>query len=334
MVRKLLTSVLISVAVLAVIVLALIYFDAPVFEAANDKDGIQFAEAVKVDYSDLPSSQSFTARDGTALPYRRYDSSTHTNRLIILIHGSAWHGMQFHAMARALAGAGLGTVIAPDMRGHGANPVRRGDVDYIGQLEEDISDLIGHLAKDQDKQQIIMGGHSSGGGFVVRFAGGAHGHKVDAFVLLAPFLKYNAPTTRANSGGWARPAIRRIIGLSMMNLAGIRALNHLPVISFAMPRAVMDGPYGNTVTTIYTYRMNTAFAPRSDYEADLAAINRPLLVIVGDRDEAFIATEFESVISAQTETGSYHIIEGASHMGVVTGAAAIAVLQTWLGDLP
>lgn len=332
--RKILASLLITIAVLLVVVLALIYSDAPAFVPSAGDSGIQFAEAAAVDYSDLPPSQSFTARDGTALPYRRYESRDDSDRLIILVHGSAWHGMQFHAMARNLAAAGRGTVIAPDMRGHGATPVRRGDVDHIGQLEEDISDLIDHLTKDRDQTQVILGGHSLGGGFVVRFAGGAYGHRADGFSLLAPFLKYNAPTTQANSGGWARPAIRRIIGLSMLNMIGIRALNHLPVISFAMPASVMDGPYGHTVTTTYSYRLNTAFAPRPDYEADLTAINKPLLVMVGDQDEAFNAAAFEPVITAQTDQGRYHIIKGANHMGVVTGPAAISVLKNWLAALP
>jgi pimeloyl-ACP methyl ester carboxylesterase len=96
----------------------------------------------------------------------------------------------------------------------------------------------------------------------------------------------------------------------------------------------MDGPYGHTVTTIYSYRLNTAFAPRPDYEADLAAINKPLLVMVGDQDEAFNAAAFEPVIAAQTDQGRYHIIKGANHLGVVTGPAAISVLKDWLAALP
>ena len=75
-----------------------------------------------------------------------------------------------------------------------------------------------------------MLGHSSGGWLVVRFAGGAHGDLIDHAVLLAPFLKYNAPTTRENAGGWAYTMVRRIIGLSMLNTFRITALNYLPII--------------------------------------------------------------------------------------------------------
>ena len=46
---------------------------------------------------------------------------------------------------------------------------------------------------------LIMGGHSSGGGLAIRFAGSQYGQKANAYLLMSPFLKYNAPTTRLNS---------------------------------------------------------------------------------------------------------------------------------------
>ena len=302
-------------------------------DSSPGSDSLDLSEATGVDYSDLPSGLSFTARDGSELAYRRYESARQTNRILILVHGSAWHGMQFHAMAGELAARGVATVIAPDMRGHGAKPARRGDVDHSDQLEDDMSDLIDYLSQGVSEPEIILGGHSSGGGFVVRFAGGAHAAKADAFILLAPFLKYNAPTTRENSGGWARPATRRIIGLAMLNMVGITALNHLEVIGFAMPQFVLSSPYGYTATRRYTYRMTSAFAPRADYEGDLAAIDKPLLVVAGDRDEAFIAEQFEPVISAQTKTGVYHVLPGVSHMGVLYGPDVPPIVESWLGGL-
>ncbi len=47
----------------------------------------------------------------------------------------------------------------------------------------------------------------------------------------APFLRHDAPTTRTNAGGWARPYIKRTIGLSIVNGFGIRWLNGLDVIA-------------------------------------------------------------------------------------------------------
>ena len=93
----------------------------------------------------------------------------------------------------------------PDLRGHGTVPERRGDIDYVDQLEDDAADLIAEIRRMHADKTLIVGGHSSGGGLALRYAGSEYGAEADAYLLLAPFLKYNAPTVRPNSGGWHAP---------------------------------------------------------------------------------------------------------------------------------
>lgn len=294
-------------------------------------DTIDFTSAINADYAGLQPLQEFTTRAGDTLPYRHYRGPADDTRIVFLVHGSSWHGMQFHPMAEVLTAAGIGHVILPDLRGHGFSPERRGDVDYIGQMEDDLADLVTHLKADQGLSgPVIMGGHSSGGGLMVRFAGGEHGKLADGYILMAPFLKYDAPTTRPDSGGWANVATRRIIGLSMLNTVGITALNHLPIIAFNMPQSVLDGDLGDTATTQYSYRLNTGFAPRMDFEADLAAMEQPFLLIAGSDDESFYADRYEAVISAQTDSGIYAIIEGIDHIGVTTEPEPINAVTNWI----
>ena len=119
----------------------------------------------------------------------------------------------------------------------------------------------------------------------------------------------------------------------MLNAVGIRALNHLPVISFAMPAVVLDGPLGNTATTAYTYRMNTSFAPRSDYGGDLAQLGAPFLVVAGDADESFRAELYEETIAAHVSGGTYLVLPEVSHLGVVTRPEAIETVLEWLRSL-
>ena len=304
--------------------------DATLDDTGGEKAPISFAEAVSADYSTLPEPLKFKARDGADLHYRRWGASAATDRILILVHGSAWNSMQWHPLASWIAGQGLATVIAPDMRGHGLNEGVRGDVAYAGQMEDDIADLIYVLKQDHRTARVILGGHSSGGGFVIRFAGGKNAGAVNGYITLAPFLKYNAPTTKPNSGGWAQVATRRVIGLTMLNSLRIKGLNHLPVISFAMPRSVLEGRFGHLATTTYSFRLIAGFSPRSDYEKDLAAIKDPLLVVAGDADEAFRAELYEPVISAQTKTGTYAVLPGVSHIGVVTGQDVRPVIAGWL----
>ena len=277
------------------------------------------------DYSSLPELKSYTARDGTQLAYRHY--SAESDKIIILLHGAGWHSRYFLPLAKFISSEGLAQVYTPDLRGHGRSPKRRGDVDYIGQYEDDLADLIAMIHKDNPNVILIMGGHSSGGGLAIRFAGSQYGQQVDAYLLMSPFLKYNAPTTRLNSGGFAMPNTRRIIGLVMLNNVGIRWFNSLTVMKFNMPERARDG----TETLSYSYRLTTAYAPH-DYEKDLSAITQPLLVIAGTKDETMIYCQYEPVISKYT-TVQVELLQDVSHMGLVVCPEVRPVIKEWLGGL-
>ncbi|MGH1424630.1 MAG: alpha/beta hydrolase [Pseudooceanicola sp.] len=288
--------------------------------------GLDFAGVVGGGNAPL-SSTPVAMRDGVELAVRHVPGPAGAP-LVVLVHGSGWHGGQFDGLAQRLGAEA--EVVVPDLRGHGADPVRRGDVDYIGQLEDDLADLID--AFRGAGQKVVLGGHSSGGGLVVRFAGGAHGGKIDAAVLMAPFLQYDAPVTRPNSGGWARPLTRRIIGLSMVNAVGLRLLNHLTVIEFNMPDVVRNGPQGALATLAYSFRMNTSYGPRRDYRADIAALPS-FALIAGVEDEAFVADGYEPLMSGVTSKGRYELIADTGHLDVVDHPRTVQVITEVLNAL-
>lgn len=274
--------------------------------------------------------QTYQARDGAALGYRHYATGNADAPLLIFIHGSGWHGAAYDGLARSIAQNTGAEVALPDLRGHGPAPRTRGDVAYIGQLEDDIADLATALRKPG--QQLVLGGHSSGGGLVIRYAGGEYGNTLDGAVLLAPYLKYDAPTMRPNSGGWARPLTRRIIGLSMLNAVGFKALNYLTAIQFNFPDAVLNGPQGKTATASYSYRLNTSYAPHTDYLADIAALP-PFLLVAGSEDESFIASAYEPLMKPVNSGGQYQLLDRQSHLGVISDDRTTGLIADYLGAL-
>jgi len=288
------------------------------------ESGLVFDELF-LDYSTLPKLQTFAARDGEALGYRHYPAQS--DNVLILVHGSGWHSQYFLPLAEYISAEGLAQVYTPDLRGHGSSTARRGDVDYINQLEDDLADLITVIRKDNPDATLIMGGHSSGGGLVVRFAGSQYGQQADAYVLLSPYLKYNAPTMRPNSGGWAYAYTKRIAGLSIMNAMGIHLFDHLTAIVFNMPEEARDG----SETLSYSHRLNTGYAPRN-YKKDLKAITQPFLLLAGSADEAFVADQFESVVSKYTSV-QVELLPDLSHMGVVVSPDIQPVFKEWLDAL-
>lgn len=320
-----LKTLVISAVIPPVMALGLIMSQHPQENEKNASGGLDFSGVLKGS-TDMLSPTAVVMRDGYELQVR--DFANDQGPLVVMIHGSGWNGFQFSALSPLLQVNAH--VLVPDLRGHGKAPGRRGDTDYIGQFEDDLADLIS--AKRRPGQKVVLLGHSSGGGLVVRFAGGEHGADLDGAILLAPFLKYNAPTTRPNSGGWAQVLTRRLIGLSMLNAVRIRALNHLTVISFNMPRAVLDGPLGDTATTAYSYRLNTSYAPRSGYLKDIAALP-PFLLITGQDDEAFVADGYAPLMQPVTDRGRYVVVPGQGHLGIVDAPQTVTAVREFLDAL-
>ena len=306
---KTMTSMfLASAAMLVLIVAAAITWGGPRPIAALDSINAPFTKA---DFSDVPPPRHFTARDGTQLAWLHYapagdPAATDTRRRIVLVHGSSARARSMHPLARALARAGF-TVDALDMRGHGDSGPR-GRADHVGQLEDDVADFMQAVPHDGPS---TLAGFSSGGGFVLRLAGGLHQDLFDRYLLLAPFLHHAAPTQRPDNGGWVSVGLPRLIALSMLNRVGIQAWNHLPVLRFGLNDAARE-----FLTGSYDYTLATAFRPRDDYRGDIRRARKPMRIVAGTQDELFdtsrYAAEFEDAAYPVTVT----LVDGVGHIGL------------------
>jgi len=318
-------NILISLGIYFGISSSLVIIDGKPKENIGNESNLQFEE-LDIDYREIPDLNTYSCRDSTKLNYRYYPSQS--NNVIILLHGSAWHSRYFLPLANYISSENLAHVYTPDLRGHGEKPTKRGDIDYIKQLEDDIADLVLVIREKHPKAKLTVGGHSSGGGLALRFAGSQYRNEADAYLLISPYLKYNAPTTRKNSGGWASVHTPRIIGLSMLNSSGIRVLNHLPVIDFNLPEAYRDG----TETLTYSYRLNTGYAPKN-YRKDLKKMEQPLLILVGGADESFVPEEYLPLVSKYKQDVNVTIVDSMSHMGIVMNEGIRPVLKQWINSL-
>jgi len=319
------SSMFISIAIYFIIATVLVIINGKPKENMSKQNKLVFDELV-IDYTEIPPLDSYLCRDGIELNYYYYQAQT--NKVLIMLHGSGWHSKYFLSLAKYISSENIAHVYTSDLRGHGISPIKRGDINYINQLEDDLADFVSILREKHPNSTLIIGGHSSGGGLAIRFAGSKYGKYVDAYMLLSPFLKYNAPTMKLNSGGWASAHIPRIIGLSMLNNVGISWFNYLKVIDFNMPEEYRDG----TETLSYSYRLNTGFAPRN-YKKDLSAIKQKVLVVVGKFDESFIAEAFLPEISKYKKDVNVILLDDVTHMGIVMGKEVRPIIKKWITEL-
>jgi non-heme chloroperoxidase len=154
------------------------------------------------------------------------------------------------ALAESLRAAGVTTYV-PDIRGHGGSG-RRGDIDYIGQIEDDLVDFVTQLGPAKSGETRALVGFSAGAGFTIRFAGGPYGLLFDRYVFLSPILP-GSPTLRPSAGGWTHISLPRIITIASLDRLGIHWFDGFPVLSYAV------SPEMRWVTASYSYRLTMNF---------------------------------------------------------------------------
>jgi pimeloyl-ACP methyl ester carboxylesterase len=283
-------------------------------------DGVAVAAARSQPMAPL---QTFAAREGTRLAYRAYlpAAAAAPARVAILIHGSGGSSANMNILGRALAAQGV-PAFAPDERGHGESG-RRGDVDHIGQLEDDLADLVALVHKTYPTARLVLGGHSSGGGFALRVAGEPEGRLFERFVLLAPYLGYAAPTSRPASGGWVAPYAGRIAGLAILNRLGVHALDGLPTLAFAAEPGQPARTWSYRLMMNFGPSQGTSLSDRAGYRHDAVAAAGQVSVLVGARDESMFADRYVEAFAGLAPPVPVRVIPDIGHMDLISDPRAV-----------
>ena len=310
---KWLIGLLCLLLIVATIPVAVILFDTPttppvVATMAPPPDQVQRA---------FPVPSHFRARDGASLQYYAYPGAP--DKVAVLVHGSAGPGTSMHDLATALQAAGV-TVYVPDIRGHGGSG-ERGDIAYIGQLDDDLADFVAQLGPARNGESRTLLGFSAGAGFTIRFAGGPYGALFDRYVLLSPTTLSNAPTLRPNAGGWISVAVPRIIAIVWLNRIGIHWFDGFPVISYAVSPEM-----AKSMTASYSFRLLNNFGAGRQYEAFFKNIRRPAVIFVGTADEQVIPDQFAPLLQRLGVNIPVTLVPNMRHTDMIHRLEALRVI--------
>lgn len=321
MIKKVLISVALTPIIYILIAVMLTMLPVDKSPSGDSLDFEQLPSPDRVSVSTFETSM--VARDGNRLFYRLIKGGS--DLVIVLMHGSGADGRYLLPMAEMLHKQANATVVIPDLRGHGRSALGQlGDVSYLGQYDHDLEDLNLLLREAFPKSNIVLGGHSSGGGLALRYGGNGLA-AFDSYLFLAPYLGFDAPTVRPNSGGWVTVSTRRYVGLSMLNRVQITALNGTRVLFFNRPETIDDPLLADS----YSYRLNQSFAPAS-FEDDLSANTKPILVLVGQDDEAFYANQFEPIFQKNAPLAEVYLLPDIKHLDLVHQPEAVDLIIEWL----
>ncbi|WP_239616234.1 alpha/beta hydrolase [Cohnella mopanensis] len=276
----------------------------------------------------MPPIQTYEARDGRSLCYRHYLAES--DKIIILLHGISEDGQYLHPLAEFISRRNLAQVIVPDLRGYGLHPVRRGDVEYIGQHDDDIEDLIKWIRPQlPSPHTLIMAGHSGGGANVIRLTTRRLANEVSAYLLLAPAVHPKAPINHQKDP-WSSIQIEmpRVVFLTLLNAVGFRFLNKWIVMRNDKP---VERRHGRETLEL-SYRLLMSRTPKAKYERYLRAMTQPTLVLIGEKEEVFIPGQYAPMF-AEYNQAKVSMILDSDHDGILSNEGTFREVESWLQAL-
>lgn len=188
-----------------------------------------------------------------------------------------------------------------------------------------MADFFSEIRKTRPGVPMTLLGHSSGGGFALRLAASPLGAELERTVMIAPYLGYDAPTNRPNSGGWAQADVPRAIALALLDRLGFHGADALPTLAFAVPPdSTMH------LTGRYSYRLMRNFAT-GNFRGDISAANCPLALIAAGDDELMLSDRYQAAVGPGVPV---RVIDGVNHMAVVSAPEAVAAIASDVANYP
>ena len=191
----------------------------------------------------------------------------------VFLHGLGDHGARHGTLVRALAAAGLDTVV-PDLRGHGLSGGLRGAFRSLDDLVADARWAMG-LCGEPDLPWVVAG-HSMGALVAARMARGLDPPPVATALLSPPFALGDPP-------GLIRHALARTLSLLLPRVAMATKIE--PTRLSTLPQTWADWKTDPLIVKALPARAGLALLRGIREEARAPAPPGPVLVTVGGADE-------------------------------------------------
>ena len=258
------------------------------------------------------------AGDGVALAYRAYIPAAPRAVLLFYHGGGAHSGAGYQHIGHGLQLRFRIAVYTPDIRGHGASGGPRGDAPTPRRVWDDIGVLIRHVRAAHPGLPLILGGHSSGAGLVLNYAGQPGHEPVDGYVFVSPQL---GPHGHADRPGIAAPFATVDVQPFIANaMSGGRLQGHTPAVRFNYSPEVLAADAGMVAS--YTVNMSNAVTPAKPRE-QFENLDRPYGLWIGAEDELFLP---EKVLAVGAPSPALRaacelvIVAGAKHLSILLSA--------------
>ncbi len=248
------------------------------------------------------------AHDTTKLAYRETESSN-CKKGIIFIPGSTMYGYYYVPLMNELSKYNIAVRVI-DIRGHGDSEGHRGDVPNENSLIDDLSLHIEDMKAKYPRIEILIGGHSMGGGICGRYVEHNGYNSVKGIVYLSPFFHYK-------QAGMKNP------GYVDVSILKVLFGNEHDVTQWYHPSSTDP-----KLVTQYTNMMSIA-SMVSDYSSFRKNYTTNTFFIIGKEDELFDWNESIKIFEDKNTT--YNLIEKTGHLNFKYDS--LDVLGRWINNL-
>lgn len=127
----------------------------------------------------------FPVRDGCRISCRIYRHAQ-PQSVLLLLPGFGLSSDDYISFCERLVNTSPTVVYSPDLRGHGKSQGVPGDVAYIGQLQDDLSDLLTAIKYRHPRIPLVLAAHSGSSSLAIAHLAARQDSAVRALYLIAP----------------------------------------------------------------------------------------------------------------------------------------------------
>jgi len=298
-------------------------------------------------------SVEFVARDGVKLVAKKIvpvSNKSLTQPILLFLHGGSFNSRHYVTFAEQLKNFSV-LVFLLDMRGHGDSEGIRGNTNYIGQLEDDLEDIIKILHIRYPDSKLLIGGHSSGAVVLLRYLYKYNVTKIDGFIFIAPALtaleliRYNQPAHRLLYKFNYYRSLKHYVSLPKgaekqvprINFSKALLAKLFPCLRRKIKILTFPGDY--KIAAIekrvleYTYNMMASCTLSINYQDVLHSIRFPSLFLIGSDDEILNPLALKITLLWNISPFvpvKFYEISNANHINICN--QCVPVLTNWLSQ--
>ena len=297
------------------------------------------------DVTDIIESK-FEMVDGIFLSALEVSESQSPCVIVLHLHANSFTNIIYTSYARSLASNGA-VVCLLNLRGNGSSEGSKGRVDYVGQLESDVHEVLKQLRDKYPNARVVLSGHSGGSAICLRYFNQFDTKDISGLILLAPIIQPHPEASRYDMPGSAllkffkprqyekkelpedkRGQLPKVFVFRIFLAWLIPLLRNITTVEFPKNGEVHKGRTFN-----FSYKTMKNYGIEN-YKKTFSDIQIPVFTSIGTDDDVTLPKFIDDLCFkyfGNQPNSEWHLIEGSNHSNIVRKSQKKVI--SWLHNI-